>query len=75
VLPANARAPATPAVARAARRTGRTAAQVVFRFALQVGMIPLTGTSSPAHMREDLAAVEFALEPEEVRAIEECGLG
>ena len=32
---------------RAAQRTGRTAAQVVFRFALQVGMIPLTGTVQP----------------------------
>jgi diketogulonate reductase-like aldo/keto reductase len=36
-------------------------------------MIPLTGTSSPTHMEEDLACLDFALEPEEVRAIEECG--
>jgi diketogulonate reductase-like aldo/keto reductase len=73
LLTANARELASPAVSRAAQRTGRTAAQVVFRFALQVGMIPLTGTSSPAHMREDLASLEFELEPEEMRAIERCG--
>jgi diketogulonate reductase-like aldo/keto reductase len=74
LLTANARELASPAVARAARRTGRSPAQVVFRFALQVGMVPLTGTSSAAHMREDLACLDFALEPAEVRAIEECGL-
>jgi diketogulonate reductase-like aldo/keto reductase len=73
LLTANARELASPAVSRAAQRTGRTAAQVVFRFALQVGMIPLTGTSSPTHMREDLASLDFELEPEEVRAIESCG--
>jgi diketogulonate reductase-like aldo/keto reductase len=73
LLTANARELASPAVVRAAQRAGRTAAQVVFRFALQVGMLPLTGSSSPAHLREDLACFDFELEPAEVRAIEECG--
>ena len=53
-----------------AARTGRTIAQVIFRFAHQVGMIALTGTTSAAHMAEDLAALDFALEPDDVRAIE-----
>ena len=74
LLTANARELASGAVTRAAQRTGRTAAQVVFRFALQAGMLPLTGTSRPAHMREDLACLEFELEPEEMRTIETCGL-
>jgi diketogulonate reductase-like aldo/keto reductase len=52
------------------KRTGRTPAQVVFRFALEVGMLPLTGTSNPAHMREDLAALEFSLSAEDVARIE-----
>jgi diketogulonate reductase-like aldo/keto reductase len=42
-------------------RRGLTPAQVVFRFAVDVGMLPLTGTTDPAHMRQDLAAV--AAEP------------
>jgi diketogulonate reductase-like aldo/keto reductase len=42
---------------------------VVFRFALEVGMIPLTGTSSPEHMRDDLACFDFELDPGDVRAI------
>ena len=51
-------------------RTGRTPAQVVFRFARQVGMLPLTGTTDPAHMREDLGIEAFALSDDDVRAIE-----
>ena len=74
LLTANPREVTSPAVDRAAQRAGRTAAQVVFRFALELGMIPLTGTSSPEHMQEDLASFDFDLEPSEVRAIEECGL-
>jgi diketogulonate reductase-like aldo/keto reductase len=71
LLTANARFLSLPPVSRASQRTGKSAAQVVFRFALQVGMIPLTGTSSRSHMEDDLACLDFALEPSEVRAIEE----
>ena len=35
------------------RRTGATPAQTIFRFALGVGMLPITGTTSPSHMREE----------------------
>jgi len=54
-----------------ARRRGMTLAQVVFAFALQVGMIALTGTTSAEHMAEDLRSYDFELAPEELRAIEE----
>jgi diketogulonate reductase-like aldo/keto reductase len=75
LLTANAHELQAPAVRRAADRTGRTLAQVVFRFALQLGMIPLTGTTSERHMRADLASFDFELEPAEVKAIERCGVG
>jgi len=55
------------------QRTGRTRAQLVFRFALQVGMMPLTGTSSLDHMREDLAVFDFELAAADVEAIEAIG--
>ena len=44
--------------------------QVIFRFALQVGMIALTGTTSAAHMAEDLSIYDFELQPalDELRA-------
>ncbi|HEV7242965.1 MAG TPA: aldo/keto reductase [Thermoanaerobaculia bacterium] len=51
-------------------RVGRTPAQVVFRFARQVGMLPLTGTTDAEHMREDLAIDDFTLSKEDVAAIE-----
>lgn len=55
-------------------RVGKTPAQIVFRFAMQVGMLPLTGTTDPAHMREDLAASGFALSAEDVERIEKIAL-
>jgi len=55
-----------------AARHGRTAAQIVLRFARQVGMLPLTGTTSPQHMRDDLAD-DFALSVDEVAAIDAAG--
>jgi diketogulonate reductase-like aldo/keto reductase len=51
-------------------RVKKTPAQVVFRFAQQVGMLPLTGTTDPAHMREDLSCDQFTLSDEDVSAIE-----
>jgi diketogulonate reductase-like aldo/keto reductase len=56
-----------------ASRTGRTVPQVIFRFALQVGMTALTGTTSAAHMTEDLSVYDFELQPDEVRALDELG--
>jgi diketogulonate reductase-like aldo/keto reductase len=59
-----------PVVGRIAARAGATPAQVIFRFALAVGMLPLTGTTSPEHMRQDLASPALAIADDEVRAIE-----
>jgi diketogulonate reductase-like aldo/keto reductase len=53
----------------AARNRG-TPAQVVFRFAQAVGMLPLTGTSDAEHMKQDLASHELTLSADEVRTIE-----
>ena len=53
-----------------AAQTNATPAQVVFSFARAVGILPLTGTSDPEHMRQDLASRDLALAPEAVRAIE-----
>lgn len=53
-----------------ARAHQRTPSQVVFRFALQAGMICLTGTSSADHMREDLDVFSFELSQDEFATIE-----
>jgi diketogulonate reductase-like aldo/keto reductase len=59
-----------PEVTRIARHYGRTVSQIVFRFALDVGMIPLTGTTNAEHMREDLGVFDFRLDADDVQRIE-----
>jgi len=56
-----------------ARTYRRTPAQIIFRFAIQIGIIPLTGTTDPRHMSEDLGVHEFELTAPEVKAIEGAG--
>jgi diketogulonate reductase-like aldo/keto reductase len=58
-------------VSRIAAAHQRTVAQVTFRFALQLGMVCLTGTTDPRHMRHDLAVYDFELTGEQMRTIEE----
>jgi len=59
-----------PLVAALAARKNATPAQVVFRFAQAVGILPLTGTSNAEHMKQDLASRDLELSAEEVRTIE-----
>ena len=61
-------------VAEIAGRHGRTAAQIVFRFALQAGMMPLTGTASMEHMRQDLEVFDFSLSGEEHGVVLHAGM-
>jgi len=70
LLTANRNALASAEVAHIAANHGRTVPQVIFRFALEVGILPLTGTTSAHHMREDLDVFGFRLEPEEIEEIE-----
>lgn len=44
--------------------------QTIFRFAMDTGMIPLTGTSNADHMAHDLLAHNFKLTDDETAAIE-----
>ena len=71
LLTANRDVMASPELAQIAEHHGRTTAQIVFRFALEVGMIPLTGTTNAAHMQADLDVFDFCLEPEEVEQIQD----
>lgn len=58
-----------PDVHAVAHRLGATVPQVVFRWCLDQGMTVLTGTTSPRHMAEDLAAAAIRLEPGDAQAI------
>ena len=74
LLTANREVLADPEVRTIAQRLGTGTAQVIFRFAMQIGMLPLTGTTSPQHMKEDLQAEQFALSTEEIQRLETIGL-
>lgn len=69
LLTANRQVLASPLIAQIARHHSRTPAQTIFRFALQIGILPLTGTSSSQHMREDLAVLSFELAAGEVEQL------
>ena len=70
LLTANRQVLVAPEVQQIARRLGATPAQIIFRFAMQSGMLPLTGTTSPEHMIEDLQAEQLTLSSKEVEQIE-----
>jgi len=70
LLTANRQVLAHPVMTAIANRHNKSVAQIVFRFALEVGMLPLTGTTDAAHMRDDLQVLDFQLDPQEVETIE-----
>lgn len=74
LLTANMGALGHPVVMAIAARERATPAQVVFRFARIVGMLPLTGTSSQRHMQEDLDHGRVKLSAEEASAIERIAI-
>lgn len=53
-----------------AERYNTGPAQVIFRFAQQVGMLPLTGTTNAQRMKENLDIDRVKLSPEEIARIE-----
>ena len=59
-----------PPLAAIAEKMNATVPQLVFAFARAIGILPLTGTSNPDHMRQDLASLQLTLPPELVEAME-----
>jgi diketogulonate reductase-like aldo/keto reductase len=62
-----------PMLKRIAQRLEKTPAQLVFRYAVQIGMVPLTGTSNEQHMKEDLQTHDFELTTDELSVIDSIG--
>jgi len=74
LLTANREVLGDPEIHAIATRINATVAQVIFRFAMLIGMLPLTGTTNQQHMKEDLQAGQFTLTDEEVQRIETIAL-
>jgi diketogulonate reductase-like aldo/keto reductase len=73
-LTANPQVLAHATIAALASSHKRTAAQILFRYLGHAGVVPLTGTKSETHMREDLAIFDFQLTEAERRAVDEIFL-
>jgi diketogulonate reductase-like aldo/keto reductase len=58
-----------PRATEIARHHNKTVPQVVFRFAVQLGMLPLTGTTDSAHMRHSLDIFDFTLTRDETETM------
>jgi len=74
LLSANRRELQAPLIDELAAKYNRVVPQIVFRFARQVGMIPLTGTTSLEHMQVDLDIDDFELTPAELAWMESIAL-
>jgi diketogulonate reductase-like aldo/keto reductase len=70
LLTANVEVLRHPLLAGLAVQLNASPAQIVFAFARQVGMLPLTGTSSAEHMQQDLESLKIALPPDAVHTLE-----
>ena len=52
-----------------ARKYDKTTAQIFFRYLSQIGIVPLTGTCSERHMKEDLDSFDIELNADEVESV------
>ncbi|KAJ3090347.1 hypothetical protein HK102_004038 [Quaeritorhiza haematococci] len=52
-----------------AERDGKTVEQVLYRFVMELGIVPLNGTTNEKHMREDLEVLDWKLGKEDVKKI------
>ncbi len=69
LLTANPQTVQSRTVSGIARKFGATSEQVIFAFASVIGILPLTGTTDPRHMREDLEAARIRLSPDDIAGI------
>ncbi|HBG94145.1 MAG TPA: aldo/keto reductase [Chromatiaceae bacterium] len=52
-----------------AQKYNRTAPQIFFRYLSQIGIVPLTGTCSEQHMKEDLSIFDFELSSDDLNYV------
>ena len=66
---------AKPLVVELAEKYGRTPAQIVLRWHLEVGNVAIPKSSNPERMRENLGAADFELDPDDLRRFDELDSG
>ena len=55
-----------PVVTELAHKYGRTPAQIVLRWHIELGLVPVPKSEDPQRLRENIAVFDFTLTPEEV---------
>ncbi|NAS26343.1 aldo/keto reductase [Herbidospora sp. NEAU-GS84] len=58
-----------PEIAAVAEEVGRTPAQVILRWNVELGLVTIPKSSSPERLRENLAVFDFSLTPQQIAAI------
>jgi 2,5-diketo-D-gluconate reductase A len=58
-----------PVVTKLARRYGRTPAQIVLRWHIELGLVPVPKSEDPQRLRENIAVFDFTLSPDDVAAL------
>ena len=69
LLSGNRQALVKPCVTEIAHHHNKTVPQVIYRFAFELGMVPLTGTTDVSHMREALDIFDFTLDHNEIETL------
>lgn len=60
----------SPTIQTIANTYGKNAEQIFYRYVVHKGIIPLNGTTSTQHMKEDLSIFEFALDSVSIEKID-----
>jgi len=60
----------SPIMQAIANTYGKSVEQIFYRYVTQKGIIPLNGTTSTQHMKEDLSIFELTLDSESIQKID-----
>jgi diketogulonate reductase-like aldo/keto reductase len=52
-----------------AKKYGKTVGQIILNWHINLGVIPIPGTSNPERMKENLAAADFKMEEKDIEAL------
>jgi 2,5-diketo-D-gluconate reductase A len=66
---------ASPVLARIGAQYGKTPGQVVLRWHVELGLVAIPKSATPARLAENLDVFDFALSPDDLRAIEDLSVG
>ena len=70
LLTANRNYISDPKIKQIVEKYGETIPGIIFSFAKQIGMLPLTGTTDQVHMKQDLLGIDTRLTEDEMHLIE-----